>query len=100
MAAEQRMEMTKTFIEGHGHLVREIPVGSKAEPVVSAHAARVLTVEDVSPELARQVCELAGLAVVPVSFLNPEQWRSWESPRLPRSARRCSPSSLQTLPSP
>ena len=81
MAAEQRMEIRRTFIEGQGHLVEEVPVGTptkQGQTVVQATpgepAVKVaLTAADISPELARQVCESTGLVVVPASFLNPEQ---------------------------
>lgn len=74
---EKRFETRRTFIEGEGYLVEEVEVGSGDMPngpvVGSGAGSKTLTVADVSAELARQVCEQAGMVVVPASFLNPEQ---------------------------
>jgi hypothetical protein len=70
---EQRTKTVTRFIEGQGHLVEEIEIGVKAVAAATIAAAKVLTADDVSLELARQVCEAAGLVVVPANFLNPEQ---------------------------
>jgi hypothetical protein len=81
MYKEQRTEIRRTFLEGQGHLVEEVPIDDVLKPgqavVTAAPAAPPvkveLTVSDVSLDLACRVCEAAGLVVVPVNFLNPEQ---------------------------
>jgi hypothetical protein len=76
MGAEKRFETRRTFIEGEGHLVEEVEIGTAVENSGAASVVtevRTLSAADVSVELARQVCEQAGMVVVPASFLNPEQ---------------------------
>lgn len=78
MSAEQRMEIRRTFIEGQGYLVEEVPINAPSKPGQVAvktivEPPKTMTPADVSPELARQVLEQAGFVVVPHSFLNPEQ---------------------------
>lgn len=76
-----RTEIRRTFIEGEGHLVEEVPVGSPLGQNQSVLAAAprepaipvVLTVDNVPLDLARKVVEANGLMVVPPSFLNEAQ---------------------------
>lgn len=76
-----RTEIRRTFIEGEGHLVEEVPVGSPLGQNQSVLAAAprepaipvALTVDNVPLDLARKVVEANGLMVVPPSFLNEAQ---------------------------
>lgn len=76
-----RKEIRTRFIEGEGHLVEEVEIGSAIKPgqsiIPAAPAAPplpvVVTIADVSLALAKQVIEANGLLAIPVSFLNEQQ---------------------------
>lgn len=76
-----RMETRRTFIEGEGYLVEEVPVGAplgQNQAVLAAQPAEparsvVVTLDDVPLDLARKVVEANGLVVVPPSYLNETQ---------------------------
>jgi hypothetical protein len=76
-----KMEERRRFIEGEGWEVTEVPVGTALAPgqVKNPKAPKepavpvVLTVADISLDLARQVIEANGLLAVPASFLNETQ---------------------------
>lgn len=76
-----RTETRTRFIEGEGHLVEEVEIGTTLAPgtaVIPAAPAGpalpvIVTIADVPLSLARQVCEANGLVSVPASFLNEDQ---------------------------
>lgn len=76
-----RTETRTRFIEGEGHLVEEVVVGTPVgvgqsvlpTPPPQPGQPMIVTLADVPLSLARAVCEANGLLVVPASFLNEEQ---------------------------
>lgn len=76
-----RTETRTRFIEGEGHLVEEVVVGTPVglgqsvlpTPPPQPGQPVIVTLADVPLSLARAVCEANGLLVVPASFLNEEQ---------------------------
>lgn len=76
-----RTEIRRTYIEGEGHLVEEVPIGAPLGlnqavlPSLPDEPQRqlVVTIADVPLELAKRVVEDAGLLVVPPSYLNEAQ---------------------------
>ncbi|HEY6872781.1 MAG TPA: hypothetical protein VI298_08660 [Geobacteraceae bacterium] len=78
---ERRTEIRRSFIEGKGHLVEEVPMSRPIDPGqkvvgVSQEPARPVTIvsmEMVPLLVAMQVVHANGMVAVPRSFLSEEQ---------------------------
>jgi hypothetical protein len=76
-----RTETRTRFIEGEGHLVEEVVVGTPVAAGQSVLPAAppqpgqpvIVTLADVPLSLAKQVCKANGLIAVPESYLNEQQ---------------------------
>lgn len=81
MQQEQRFQTRRTYVEGVGHVVEQVPMttplkpGQSVVPVPPNEPPRavIIAAKDVPLELARKVVEAAGLVAVPPNFFNPEQ---------------------------